>query len=59
MDITTNWGWPQWTLLVLMLFSLIINCTSHGKPREPYNGFAGLISFGLSMFILICGGFFK
>lgn len=59
MDVTTNWGWPQWTLLGLMLLSLIINCTSHGKPREPYNGFVSLIGFGLSMFILICGGFFK
>ena len=58
-DLTANWHWPQWTLLILLVLSLIINTGNHGKPREPYNGFTSLISFGMWMFFLVCGGFFS
>lgn len=60
MDITANWHWPQWALLVSMLFTLIVHAVKHGQPKdENHNGFVGLIEFGLLLFILTCGGFFK
>ncbi len=57
-DFTNSWDWPQWTWLILAFLSLLINTGSHGKPRDPHNGFVALLSFGLVLFILIAGGFF-
>ena len=58
MDFTANWGWPQWTWLILMLLSLIMSAGEHSKPRENHNAFLAFIRFGLMLFILIAGGFF-
>lgn len=54
-------GWAQWTVLVLMILRFGIGATQHGKDRKPekYNGFAYLFHFGLWMFLLTFGGFFK
>ena len=56
---TANWGWPQWAFLALAVLTLLVKVVLHGKPREPNNGFYAIIDFGIGMFILIAGGFFK
>lgn len=52
------WSWPQWTWLVLAFLALVSHATMHGKPREPHNFPVALLAFGLSLFVLGCGGFF-
>ena len=52
-------GWPQWTMLVLLFLAVSINATRHGQDRSgKYNGIAAFVWFMMWMFILICGGFF-
>lgn len=58
-NFTSAWGWPQWTMVVGMTLGLIIQAAYHGKPREAFSFPIGLVSFGLNLFILICGGFFS
>lgn len=69
MDFTASWGWPQWTLLILLFLSFAIKASQHGKEKletvgerkglpERYNGFLAIGAFALWMFILIAGGFF-
>ena len=54
------WGWPQWTLFVLMIISLFAAAALHGKPREgEYNAFLGWFKAGLIFFVLVCGGFYS
>lgn len=53
------WGWPQWTVLILMFVGLAIQTAFHGKPRtDNFNGFGAIVRFSLFMFLLIFGGFF-
>ena len=59
MDFTTNWGWPQWTYLIMCIISLLISAGSHGKPREPHNGFVAFVAFGIATFLMIAGGFYQ
>lgn len=59
MDFTANWGWPQWAVVVLTALSLLIVSSMHGKPREPWNAFTSLVGSGITLFILIAGGFFR
>ena len=70
MDITSNWDWPQWTILIMLFLSLTIAAANHGKQKlqstgdekgqpERHNGLLASIRFGLWVFILICGGFFR
>lgn len=70
MDFTATWGWPQWTLLAVLILSLLYHCHRHGDPRvetqgerkgqpERFNGFVALTRFALLMFVLIAGGFFS
>lgn len=57
---TTNWGWPQWTYVVLMLIGLIAHAHKHGQPRgEKYNFGTQLLAVIITVFILGYGGFFK
>ena len=56
---TASWLWPQWTMLSLMLLTLVGVASLHGKPRPDFNGFVGFFNFGLSMWLLIEGGFFS
>lgn len=53
------WGWPQWTVLILLFSGLAIQAACHGKPRnDSFNGFVAVVRFSLFMFLLIFGGFF-
>lgn len=55
----TAWHWPQWAMAVMMVLSVIITCSQHGKLRKgEHNGFLSIIGFAISLFILTCGGFF-
>jgi hypothetical protein len=67
---TASWGWPQWTLLILMFLGFIYHAGQHGNERletagvrkgqpERYNAFMKLASSALLLFILIAGGFFQ
>lgn len=60
MDFTAAWGWPQWVIAGFMLTNLILGTALHGKAKTGnWNGFATMVSFGLTAFILSCGGFFS
>lgn len=54
------WGWPQWTVMVLLALTFASGAALHGKKREneSFNGFVSLFRFALWMFLLIFGGFF-
>lgn len=56
--VISNWGWPQYIYMALMLLALIGSISMDGKPRQPYNGYAGLASFLLAFILLAAGGFF-
>jgi hypothetical protein len=62
---TGGWGWPQWTVLILMFLSLGVHASLHNKPKldedgnpQKYNGFIALTRFALLLFLLIAGGFY-
>lgn len=62
---TSGWGWPQWTVLILLFLQLALTAGQHGKPRldpngdpEKYNGFIALTRFAMLLFLLIAGGFY-
>lgn len=54
----SDWGWPQYIYLVLALLTLFGHVSSHGKPRQPYNGYVGLCDFLIAFLVLTAGGFF-
>lgn len=54
-----NWGWPQWVLLGLEVLTLAGYISLHGTPRKNYSIGIGIANFSVSMFLLICGGFFS
>lgn len=57
---TSNWGWPQWLYLSLMLVGLIVHAYMNGKPRVgKYEFGPHLVAVLISIFILTKGGFFK
>lgn len=57
-DFTQAWDWPQWTMVAFMVFGLIFVATNHGEiVRRSFPHY--LISVGLNLFVLICGGFFQ
>ena len=69
MDFTANWGWPQWTIVALILLRFALNSAKHGQPKvetvgprkgepELHNGFAALTAAVIWTAVLICGGFF-
>lgn len=53
------WHWPQWTILSLLAFQLVIYGVKHGEARDPYNIGYAVIDIGLVIIILSCGGFFS
>lgn len=62
----TNWHWPQWLTLISLILGVFIAGALHGRDKsdsdgKPYkwNGFVGLISFGINLFVLCAGGFFR
>lgn len=57
---TGLWSWPQWAIVAVFVFDLIIYATLSGKPKTgTYNFALKLADIGLLLFILISGGFFK
>lgn len=53
------WGWPQWTMLGLDGFVLLLNAFYDGQPKnQNYSFGVALIALGASLFILASGGFF-
>lgn len=56
----TSWGWPQYTILVLMFINILLQSVNHGEGMNlKYNGFVGICRFMLWTFLLYCGGFFR
>lgn len=54
-----EWGWPQWTLALLMALSLWANVNDHGKPRGPSNANIALIALCIEFGLLYAGGFWS
>jgi hypothetical protein len=53
-------GAPQIILIVLLGISLLINAYKHGKPKTgTYDLFVSLLNAGITIWILIAGGFFS
>ena len=57
--IVGNWGWPQWTLVVLALLSLVFGIGKHGEIEHHENSI-GIILFAEAVIVAILafGGFF-
>jgi hypothetical protein len=51
---------PQLIFVALVVLSLVIVATMHGKPKTgKHNIFVDLLSAGISFALLYWGGFFK
>ncbi len=51
---------PQIIYIIIMTIALTAHINNHGKPtNEKYNWWAKLISTGITVGLLIWGGFFK
>lgn len=54
------WGWPQYTALTLTFLSVVVTGYLHGKERSgEFNVGQAILSAGVWLFILYCGGFFN
>ena len=58
-DITANWHWPQWAIVILLFTGFILKSARHGKEAPAHNGFAAIARIMLWTFILVSGGFFR
>lgn len=56
---TSNWGWPQFTYIILIVLSLLFHAGDHGKPRTPENAFVAFVGAAVTLFLLTAGGFFS
>ena len=56
---TTDWRWPQYTMVILTLINIVLTVRDNGKPRKPENINVTLVGAMITYFILISGGFFK
>ena len=57
---TSNWGWPQWIIIVLSLYGLFIEIKRHGEQRRGHHNLpTHLFSMVITYWIFIAGGFFK
>jgi hypothetical protein len=53
-------GTPQIILIVLLAINLLINAYLHGRPRTgTHNLFVSLLNAGITLWVLIAGGFFS
>jgi len=60
MTLQMNCNWPEVIMLFLMVLSLGIAISEHGKPKTGKNSFwATLIGQALSFALLYWGGFFS
>ena len=48
---------PQVILVGLLTLSLVLQFSSHGKPRKPYNGWMALSHYVTFIILLLWGGF--
>lgn len=60
---TTNWGWPQWTLLLFMLCGVVVNALKHGQEyrlesNRRYDFPTSFLGFLITAILLGFGGFF-
>lgn len=51
-------GWPQITIIVVLLLNSWVFASKHGQPRGNYNFAYNLIDDAVLLFILYSGGFF-
>lgn len=58
MDLHIVMGWPQWTYVALIGFNICVTAIKHGKPQGDYDVRAALAGAALTVFLLVCGGFF-
>ena len=52
-----DWGWPQWVLMGLLAFNLVVHISKHGEDRGQHSGPVALIDGVLTGWILYMGGF--
>jgi len=52
-------AWPQITWIALAAIGIGVNMALHGKPRGNYSVWSSLIGVGLSVWLLVAGGFFS
>ncbi len=53
-------AWAQWTILGLIMVSLLLNAHLHGEPRDPHNFWPILINAMLTVTLIwLAGGFSK
>lgn len=46
MFVMENWGWPQWTMIIILLLSLSFGIGSHGE-KNINRASSGFLSIGL------------
>jgi len=52
-------NWPQITYIILIVIGLVDHAIEDGKPKTgTYNFNLQILSTGLCVWILYCGGFF-
>lgn len=53
------WAWPQWTVVGMLAFSLVLNALLDGHPRTGTHRFSvRLVDAAIMVFLLVMGGFF-
>lgn len=57
----TMWGWPQWTLVVIMAIEFLMVLVNHGQTKElpTYNIFIHTFNAVFILVLLSFGGFFN
>lgn len=53
----TAWHWPQWTVVLLLALSVGANIGWHNQSRGSFNGVRGILTAGITAWLLWCGGF--
>ena len=54
-----TWAWPQWTMLSIYAFNLVLYAALDGKPRSgEYRFGMAAVSAAIGLFIMWSGGFF-
>lgn len=57
---TSNWGWPQWILIIISLLALFKEIANNGQIKTTtYSVLNFSIAMALAYWIYIAGGFFK
>lgn len=57
---TANWGWPQYVMVGLYVFSLLTDIVRDGEPKTgKHSAGVGVVAIAIAAFILTAGGFFR